>query len=61
MKRIVQVKGQNGVAYAVPMTAEEVAFFLKLADIKAKTQPKVTFDELVIQAVEKKETQNNLN
>jgi hypothetical protein len=47
MKRIVYIVGRNGVAYAVPMTAEQAAFFLRLAEFKAKTDPEITFHEVV--------------
>ncbi|HET8851358.1 MAG TPA: hypothetical protein VFN02_02445 [Ktedonobacteraceae bacterium] len=47
MKRIVHIVGRNGVTYAVPMTAEQAAFFLRLAEFKAKTDPGITFHEVV--------------
>jgi hypothetical protein len=47
MKRIVRVVGRNGVTYEVPMTAEQAAFFLQLAELKAKADPGITFDEVV--------------
>lgn len=47
MKRIVRVVGRNGVAYEVPMTAKQAAFFLRLAEFKAKTDPGITFHEVV--------------
>lgn len=47
MKRIVRVVGRNGVTYEVPMTAEQAAFFLRLAELKAKTDPGITFDKVV--------------
>ncbi len=45
--RIVHVVGRNGVAHEVPMTAEQAAFFLRLADFKAATDPGITFQEVV--------------
>ena len=47
MMRIVRVVGRNGVKYEVPMTAEQAAFFLRLAELKAKTDPGITFDKVV--------------
>ncbi len=47
MKRIVRVVGRNGMTYEIPMTAEQAAFFLRLAELKAKTDPGITFDEVV--------------
>ena len=35
MKRIVHVIGRNGKEYNVPMTAEQAAFYLRLAEFKA--------------------------
>jgi hypothetical protein len=47
MKRIVYIVGRNGVTYGVPMTAEQAAFFLRLAEFKAQTNPGITFHEVV--------------
>ncbi len=52
MYRIVHVVGRNGKAYKMPMTAERAAFYLRLAEFKAATDPAITFNDLV---VEKKE------
>lgn len=45
--RIVRVVGRNGVTYEVPMTAEQAAFFLHLAEFKAATDPGITFHDVV--------------
>lgn len=45
--RIVHVVVRNGRAYDVPMTAEQAAFYLRLAEFKAMTDPAITFNELV--------------
>lgn len=47
MKRIVRVVGQNGIVYEVQMKAEQAAFFLRLAEFKAKTDPGITFHKVV--------------
>ena len=47
MKRIVRVVGRNGVPYEVPMTAEQAAFFVRMAELKAQTDPGITFHEVV--------------
>lgn len=46
--RIVRVVGRNGVTYEVPMTAEQAAFFLRLAEFKAVTNPEITFHDVVV-------------
>ncbi len=56
MKRIVRVVGRNGVTYEVPMTAEQAAFFLRLVELKAKTDPGITFDEVVANWREKQKS-----
>jgi hypothetical protein len=56
MKRIVRVVGRNNVTYEVPMTAEQAAFFLRLAELKAKTDPGITFDEVVANWREKQKS-----
>jgi hypothetical protein len=45
--RIVHVVGRNGVAYEVPMTAEQAAFFLRLTEFKAAANPGITFHDVV--------------
>lgn len=53
IKRIVHVVARNGRAYDVPMTAEQAAFYLRLAEFKAATDPAITFNELVAEKREK--------
>ncbi len=43
MKRIVHVVGRNGKEYNVPMTAEQAAFYLRLAEFKAFKDPTINF------------------
>jgi len=54
MKRLVQLVGRTGVTYDVPMTAEEAAFFLRLTELKAKADPTITFQDVVIDWIEKR-------
>jgi hypothetical protein len=49
MYRLVRVVGRNGRAYEVPMTAEQAAFYLRLAECRATTDPTTTFHEVVIE------------
>ena len=49
MYRIVHVVGRNGKAYEMPMTAEQAAFYLRLAEFKAATDPAVTFNDLIVE------------
>jgi hypothetical protein len=53
MYRIVHVVGRNGKAYDMPMTAEQAAFYLRLAEFKAATDPTVTFNDLIVERKEK--------
>ncbi len=53
IKRIVHVVARNGRTYDVPMTAEQAAFYLRLAEFKAATDPAITFNELVAEKREK--------
>ncbi len=54
IKRIVHVVGRNGVTYEVPLTAKQAAFFLQLAEFKAKTDPRITFHEVIADWREKR-------
>ena len=54
MYRIVSVVGRNDQVYTVPMTAQQAAFYLRLAELKAATNPKVTFSTVVVEMREKK-------
>ena len=47
MKRIVHVIGRNGKEYNVPLTAEQAAFYLRLAAFKAMKDPTINFSVLV--------------
>ena len=53
MKRIVHVVGRNGKEYNVPMTAEQAAFYLRLAEFKAIQDPSINFSVLVAEQTEK--------
>ena len=53
MKRIVHVIGRNGKEYNVPMTAEQAAFYLRLAEYKAIKDPSINFSVLVAEQKEK--------
>jgi len=53
MIRIVHVIGRNGKEYHVPMTAEQAAFYLRLAEFKAMNDPTVNFSVLVAEQREK--------
>ena len=48
MKRIVQVVGRDGSRYDVALTAEEADFFLKLAELEARSDPTITFHDVVV-------------
>ena len=54
MKRIVHVIGRNGKEYNVPMTAEQAAFYLRLAEFKAIKDPSINFSVLVADQQEKR-------
>jgi hypothetical protein len=53
MKRIVHVVGRNGKEYNVPMTAEQAAFYLRLAEFKAIKDSTINFSVLVAEQREK--------
>ena len=53
MKRIVHVIGRNGNEYNVPLTAEQAAFYLRLAAFKAMKDPTINFSVLVAEQMEK--------
>jgi hypothetical protein len=54
IKRIIHVVGRNGAKHLVPLTAKQAAFFLRLAEFKAKTDPRITFHEVVADWREKR-------
>ena len=53
MYRIVRVEASNGRAYEVPLTAEQAAFYLRLAEYKAVADPSVTLGDLLAAKSEK--------
>lgn len=53
MYRIVRVVASNGRAYEVPLTAEQAAFYLRMAEFKALADPSVTFGDLVVEKGER--------
>ena len=52
MYRTVHVVARNGKAYDMPMTAQQAAYYMRLAEFKAATDPAITFNDLI---AEKKE------
>jgi len=53
MHRIVSVVASNGRAYDVPLTAEQAAYYLRMAEYRAVTNPSVTFSDLLAAKREK--------
>ena len=53
MHRIVRVVASNGRAYDVPLTAQQAAFYLRLAEYRAVADPSVTFSDLLAETREK--------
>lgn len=53
MIRIVHVIGRDGREYDVPMTAEQAAFYLRMAEFKAINDPTINFSVLVAEKREK--------
>ena len=53
MHRIVRVVARNGRAYDVPLTAEQAAFYLRMAEYKALADPTTTFGDLLAAKREK--------
>jgi hypothetical protein len=53
MQRLVRVVARDGVTHDVPMRAEEADFFLKLAELKARVDPSITFHDVVTSWLEK--------
>ncbi len=60
MQRIVRVVEQDGTAHEVPMTAEQAAFYLRLAEMKAQFGKDVNFCDLVAET-QKHEEKARLN
>ncbi|HLX58689.1 MAG TPA: hypothetical protein VKR83_16845 [Ktedonobacteraceae bacterium] len=63
MYRIVHVVGRSGRAYDVPLTAEQAAFYLRLAEFRAASDPTITFADLLAekreQELQRKSKQRN--
>jgi hypothetical protein len=53
MKRIVRVVGHNGVVYELPMTEEQAAFFLRMAEFKVQADPRITFHDRFVEVIAK--------
>lgn len=53
MKRIVQVVNRQGVTCEKLMTAQQAAFLLRMAELKAQTDPDITFQDMVVNWREK--------
>ena len=47
MHRIVRVVTSNGRAYDVPLTAQQAAFYMRMAEYKALADPSITFGDLL--------------
>ncbi len=47
MHRIVHVVASNGRAYDVPLTAQQAAFYMRMAEYKAVADPSITFGDLL--------------
>lgn len=55
MKRVVHVVARDGVTHKVLMRAEEAAFFMKLTELEAKSDPSITFHNVVTDWIEKRQ------
>jgi len=53
MYRNVRVVASNGRAYDVPLTAEQAAYYLRMAEYRAVADPSVTFGDLLAAKREK--------
>ncbi len=53
MYRIVQLIGRNGQIHQVPMTAQQAEFYRRLTELKAVTNPSITFHDVVIEHKQK--------
>ena len=49
MYRIVQIIERNGQVHQIPMTAQEAGFYQRLAELRAATDPTITFHDVVIE------------
>jgi hypothetical protein len=61
MKRMVHVVDRNGKEYNVPMTAEQAAYYLRLAAFKALKDPSINFSVLVAEQREKEAIRQQLS
>ena len=59
MIRIVHVVGRNGKEYDVRMTAEQAAFYQRLAEFKAINDPTINFSVLVAEKRERELQRNS--
>jgi hypothetical protein len=53
MYRNVRVVASNGRAYDVPLTAEQAAYYLRMAEYRTATDPSITFGDLLAAKREK--------
>jgi hypothetical protein len=51
--RNVRVVASNGRSYDVPLTAEQAAFYLRMAEYRAVAEPSITFGDLLAAKSEK--------
>lgn len=61
MHRIVRVETRNGRTYEVPLTAEQAAFYLRMAEYKALADPSITFGDLLVAKREKEARRRQSN
>ena len=61
MHRIVRVVASNGRAYDVPLTAQQAAFYMRMAEYKASADPSITFGELLVAEREKEAQRKRSN
>ena len=61
IKRMVHVVDRNGKEYNVPMTAEQAAYYLRLAAFKALKDPSINFSVLVAEQREKEAIRQQLS
>ncbi len=54
MYRTVQIVSHQGKEYQIPMTAQQAAFYLRMAEFKAATNPTITFQDVVLEKHEQK-------
>ena len=49
MYRIVQIVERSGHIHQIPMTAQQMDFYLRLTELRAGTDPTITFLDVVIE------------